>query len=142
MKTTRTSNQSKSAKNQSGLQNRSEQLSSDSQTNIPERTPLARIDYDLRRSNRELPTDKVLNLLRSEAPRFFELAEVVGHWVWIQFADKQPREITAQLARLGFHWNNKRGVWQHPCGQFMKEPASYDPRERYGSKFPADLKAA
>ena len=82
----------------------------------PERPPLPRIDFARRQANRELPTDQLLALLRSESPRFYELAEVVGKWVWIQFAEKQPREVTATLAQLGFHWNNTRQTWQHPCG--------------------------
>ena len=75
-----------------------------------------RIDMARRQENRQLGTDQLLDLLRSEAPRFYELAEVVGKWVWVQFADKQPATITSQLAEFGFHWNNKRQVWQHPCG--------------------------
>ncbi len=143
MKTKQTSNQNKQVKTgNTGLQNRSEQLNGQT-AKTPER-PDNRIpiDFDLRRANRTLPTDKVLNLLREEAPRFYELAEVVGKWIWIQFTEKQPREITAVLAQLGFHWNNTRQVWQHPCGEALKEAASYDPRERYGSRFPADTKAA
>ena len=50
----------------------------------PERPPLPRIDYARRQSNRELSTDQLLALLRTEAPRFYELAEVVGKRVWIQ----------------------------------------------------------
>ena len=148
MKTKHTSNQktSKVQKTQtaSELQSRPEQLSSDSAATgaVRKDQKLIPVDFDLRRANRNLPTDKVLQLLQDEAPRFFELAEVVGQWVWIQFKERQPREVTAVLAQLGFHWNNKRQAWQHPCGQFMTEPASYDPRKRYGSEFPADLKAA
>jgi hypothetical protein len=83
----------------------------------------------------------VLKLLQKEAPRFWELAEVVGKWVWIRFDDKQPPTITAELSELGFHWNNRRQVWQHPCGQFMSG-VNYDPRRRHGSYFPADQQAA
>ena len=89
--------------------NRSEQVGS--RAGKPE---LAQINLSRRRANRELPTEKVLSLLQKETPRFFELAEVVGKWVWVQFTEKQPREITSRLAELGFHWNNKRQVWQHP----------------------------
>ena len=82
----------------------------------PERPPLPRIDFARRQANRELTTDQLLSLLRTEAPRFYELAEVVGKWVWIQFAEKHLREVTASLAQFGFHWNNTRQTWQHPCG--------------------------
>ncbi len=77
-------------------------------------------------------------LLRSETPNFFELAEVVGKWVWIQFDGKQPVTVTAVLSELGFHWNNKHQSWQHPCGTIANERADYDPRKRYGSYFAAD----
>ena len=80
-----------------------------------------RIDMARRQANRQLATDQLLDLLRSEAPRFYELAEVVGKWVWVQFPDKQPATITSQLAEFGFHWNNKRQVWQHPCGPVTVE---------------------
>jgi hypothetical protein len=117
---------------QSGLLNRPEQSSTE---NRP------KIDMALRRANRKLETEKLLALLRSETPNFFELAEVVGKWVWIQFSDKQPSDVTKVLAELGFHWNNTRQTWQHPCGTITDERATYDPRKRYGSYF-ADQKAA
>ena len=121
-------------KNQkSGAQSRPEQLSTD---NRP------KIDLQLRRTNRALDTEKLLTLLRTETPRFFELAEVVGKWVWITFTDKQPSEVTRVLAELGFHWNNTRQSWQHPCGTLPVEPANYNPRKRYGSYFAADRQAA
>jgi hypothetical protein len=44
---------------------------------------------------------------------------------------------------LGFHWNQRRGVWQHPCGSFNPfgiHPA--DPRAKYRSYFPADVLSA
>jgi hypothetical protein len=104
--------------------------------------PLPKIDLALRRANRVLNTEKLLALLRSETPNFFELAEVVGKWVWIQFADKQPSEVTMVLAELGFHWNNTRQAWQHPCGTIAFERANYDPRKRYGSYFVAKVKPA
>jgi len=53
----------------------------------------------------------LLALLRRETPRFFELA-IVGKWAWIQFAEKQPNEVTRVLAELGFHWNRARQTWQ------------------------------
>jgi hypothetical protein len=66
------------------------------------------IDFKRRRANRALETDKLLALLRSEAPRFYDIAEVVGKWVWVQFSDKQPPTITRILSELGFRWNNTR----------------------------------
>ncbi len=88
--------------------------------------------------NRTLDSETLLAVLRGNAPRFFELAEVVGRWVWIQFAEQQPREITSRLSELGFHWNNTRQAWQHPCGLNRHEAATFDPRKVYGSYFAAD----
>lgn len=119
----------------SELKNRPEQLST-STGNRP------KINLELRRANRKLETEKLLALLRSEKPNFFELAEVVGKWVWIQFSNKQPPTITSALAELGFHWNNTRQAWQHPCGTIPDERATYDPRRRYGSYFAAQAQAA
>jgi hypothetical protein len=116
-------------KSESGLKSRSEQLST---------KKLPRISWKRRFANRALATEKLLALLRSEAPRFFELAEVIGKWVWIQFDSKQPSAITRELAELGFHWNNNRQSWQHPCGTIPNMRADFDPRQRYGSYFAAD----
>jgi hypothetical protein len=93
---------------------------------------LQRLDFQKRETNRRLPTSEVLNLLEREAPLLFRLAQIVGNWVWIQFPEKQPREITSMLAQIGFHWNKNRQVWQHPCGVFCDQAADYDPRKRYG----------
>ena len=107
----------------------------------PELPPLPPINFARRRANRELSTERVIQLLQQEAPRFLELAEVVGKWIWIQFTDKQPREVTARLAEFGFHWNNKRQVWQHPCGA-LTEGTESDPRAKYPTYFPSDVKPA
>ena len=126
MKTTAKKNQ------QMGLLSRSEQLGTENRLEI---------DFALRRANRALETENLLALLRIDAPRFFEIAEVVGKWVWIQFSDKQPPTITSVLAELGFHWNNARQAWQHPCGTIRRERATFDPRKRYRSYFAADMRA-
>ena len=103
---------------------------------------LPKIDFALRYANRALNTENLLALLRNEMPRFFDVAEVVGKWVWIQFSEIPAAEIRQQLAQLGFHWNNSRQSWQHPCGTIADERADYDPRKRYGSYFAADRVAA
>lgn len=145
--------------NVKGLQSRSEQLSTEKTAEqklleVPEQPvkpsgenqeqPDGRLPIDLerRRANRQLSSDKLIALLRAETPRFFEVAEVVGRWVWVQFAEKQPREVTAALAQLGFHWNNKRQLWQHPCGTWRDEASVYDPRRKYRAYFAADRQAA
>ena len=91
--------------------------------------------------NRELPTQTVLALLKAQLPRQYELAEIVGKWIWLEFPIASHRAAANTLARLGFHWNQRRRVWQHPCGTcapFAAHPA--DPRTKYGSYFAADLK--
>jgi hypothetical protein len=145
MKTT--SSKSKSAPGLRVQSSNHQSPTTDSVAPAPVQTPAAtperpRIDFARRRANRELPTDQLLSLLRTKAPRFFELAEVVGRWVWIQFPDRQPPTITAQLAEFGFHWNNKRQVWQHPCGPIETDASPADPRAKYGARHAADLQPA
>jgi hypothetical protein len=116
----------------SRLQNRTAQSS---------KTPLQRIDFKTRFANRRLPVEKVLDLLFHETPSLFELAQVVGKWVWIQFEHRQPPTVTSELAQLGFHWNRKRQAWQHPCGK-PSLGSRNDPRQVYRSYFPADSQTA
>lgn len=125
-------------KTKSGLLSRPEPCSTE------QRKPNLRmpIDFTRRRVNRSLDTKKLMALLESEMPKFFELAEVVGKWVWIRFIDKQPAAVTRVLAEFGFHWNNTRRTWQHPCGTIAYDRATYDPRQRHGSYFPATVKTA
>jgi hypothetical protein len=134
----------------SELGSRSAQLSSEN-TSTPEAPSAAApaqkkdnrlpIDSEQRRKNRTLPTAKVLELLRTSNPGLFNLAEVVGKWVWVQFRETPAPELRQILAQLGFHWNRERQAWQHPCGQFsLSSPA--DPHEKYASYFPADQRAA
>ena len=116
-------------KNQSGLQSRPEQQQSTKQAASEQQSQIVRVDFAKRQANRELPTERVLELLKSALPIAFERAEIVGKWIWVAFTDKQPQSLTAQLSQLGFHWNNRRQVWQHPCGVFKGEPV--DPRSKY-----------
>jgi len=46
------------------------------------------------------------------------------------------------LAQLGFHWNNVRQAWQHPCGVYRDRRVRFDPRRKFGSYFAADGMAA
>jgi hypothetical protein len=64
---------------------------------------LQQIDFARRYRNRGRRTELLLHLIRREAQEFWELAQVVGRWVWIQFDGKQPSQITAALSELGFH---------------------------------------
>ena len=123
----------KTQNSKAGLKSRTEQLSTGSRPQI---------DFELRKTNRSLDTDSLLALLRRETPNFYEVAEVVGKWVWIQFDGKQPGEVTRILAELGFSWNYSRQVWQHPCGMLPVLGTIFDPRKKYRSYFPADNKPA
>ena len=89
-------------------------------------------------TNRNLSTNTILNYLRKRLPKQYELAEVVGRWIWLESPAKGG--IAAILWLVGFHWNQRRGVWQHPCGVF--EPMGnhpQDPRSKYRRYFPADV---
>jgi hypothetical protein len=136
----------------SGLGSRSAQLSSnntpaqpvgqsgtDKKDNRDGKGNLPPIDTEARKKNRTLPTPKVLDLLKTSNSGLFNLAEVVGKWVWVQFRETPAPELRQILAQLGFHWNRERQAWQHPCGQFRLSSAG-DPHERYPSYYPADNK--
>jgi hypothetical protein len=131
-----------SQKTGSELVSRSAQLSSSSTPAQPEkkdgRLP---IDAEARKKNRTLPTTKVLELLKTSNPGLFNLAEVVGKWVWVTFRETPAPELRQVLAQLGFHWNRERQAWQHPCGAFRLR-GFQDPHEKYESYFPADSRAA
>jgi hypothetical protein len=148
----------KNTKNQkSGLPSRPEQLSGNTETATqappapaaasqqPSETNPARIlpyvNYAEREANRALPTEKVLDILRRWMPRQYELAEVVGKWIWITFTEQPAEQVRGQLSQFGFHWNNARKCWQHPCGQFATDGSGADPRQKYGSRFAADVQA-
>jgi len=116
----------------------------------PERPPVTAIDLKQRDLNRALCTDDVLSSLTAE---LFALAEVVGKWVWITFPEPPAPQVRAELSQLGFHWNNHRKCWQHPCGTINSQLSTLnspvDPRAKYGARpasqplTPApDLKAA
>jgi hypothetical protein len=121
----------------------SAQLSSNSSTPAPgavahtdTRLP---IDTAARKQNRTLPTPKVLNLLHTQLPAAYRLAEVVGKWVWVTFKETPAAEIRQQLAQLGFHWNRERQAWQHPCGKFSLGSQA-DPHEKYSTYRPASIR--
>ena len=96
------------------------------------------IDTEARKQNRTLPTEKVLALLQQHDRRLWEMAEVVGKWIWICFSESPAPTVRQTLAQLGFHWNRTRQAWQHPCGQFRLSSAG-DPHEKYPTYNPADV---
>jgi len=104
--------------------------SSPEQTAEPRKDNRLPIDLEQRKQNRSLDAATVLLELKRLAPVAFSVAQVVGKWVWVQFQDQPAAEIRQQLAQLGFHWNNTRRTWQHPCGAFTFGSKA-DPREKY-----------
>ncbi len=84
----------------------------------------AYVNYKERDANRKLPQDRVLKILERWMPLQRKMASVVGSWIWIQFKSEPPAEIRRDLSQLGFHWNRKRQLWQHPCGSIAPEPAA------------------
>ena len=146
----KTNKQNKKEKqNKSELQSRSEQLSgnTNSQTATapaqpaPQKTVRPYVNFEERDRNRQLPVEKVLDTLRQWMPRAYELAEVVGKWIWITFPEQPVETLRADLSQLGFHWNNTRKCWQHPCGETLPR-GQQNPREKYATYFPADRIAA
>ena len=81
-----------------------------------------------------------MDYLRTRLPQQYGLAEVVGKWIWLDVSPARKPALAKMLWTLGFHWNQRRGVWQHPCGKF--DPLGShptDPRAKYRSYFPADV---
>ena len=104
--------------------------------------PLTDLTHRLNYPELQPDAEKVLETLSRWMPAQYALAEVVGKWIWISFPEPPIERIRAELSQLGFHWNNTRQTWQHPCGTIPEERATYDPRKRYGSYFAADQKPA
>lgn len=74
----------------------------------------------------------ILDLLKGNAEALSAAYEV-GDWIWIQFEKKPDAPILELIKSLGFHWNKKRGAWQHPCGHFCRRSED-DPTEKYTVK--------
>ena len=125
--------------NGSELKNRTEQLGGDNGQSTETRTQgqgmKPYVDYALRERNRQLPVERVLEILKRWNPAQYKLAEVVGNWIWITFPEAPIERVRAELSQLGFHWNNVRKCWQHPCGETLPR-GQQEPREKYSSWFP------
>ena len=144
MKTKANKKQSSELKNRPDEQ-RSENNPQTPAAPAPEAKParvLPYVNFQQREENRALATDKVLDLLRQWLPAAYDLAEVVGKWVWVTFPEAPAETVRGQLSQFGFHWNNARKCWQHPCGHADTTGSTQDPRQKYGTHFAADLKAA
>lgn len=75
-------------------------------------------------------TRALLDRLRVEVPEIWDQAQVVGKWVWLEFNIPPARQIRSKLKELGFHWNDERKSWQHPCGVHRSRSVR-DPRGVY-----------
>ena len=154
---TKTNKQNKIQKN-SELQNRTEQLSENTAAETPaSESPLVSgpvvsgpvvsgpsvkpfVNFAERDFNRKLPVEKVLEKLRRWMPKQYELAEVVGQWIWITFPEQPAETVRADLSQLGFHWNNTRKCWQHPCGETLPR-GQQEPKQKYEVWFPRSIAA-
>ena len=76
-------------KNTMKNQNSNPRLQSRSEQSGANRKP----DFVRHCENRRLNTDAVLNHLRTRLPRQYELAEVVGKWVWLDVSPVQQARI-------------------------------------------------
>jgi hypothetical protein len=111
-----------------------------STTPTPPKAARPYVNFSERERNRQLPVEKVLAVLKRWMPRQYELAEVVGKWIWITFPEQPIERVRADLSQLGFHWNNTRKCWQHPCGETLPR-GQQEPRQKYSSYHPADVAA-
>jgi hypothetical protein len=142
------------ATNESGseLKNRTEQLSetATAKTSGTETEPKETgtvnapvkpfVNFAERDFNRKLCVEEVLEKLEHWMPEQFKRAEVVGKWIWISFPEPPIERVRAELSQLGFHWNNKRKCWQHPCGETLPR-GQQEPREKYDNWFPSNIEA-
>src|SRR5260370_2612519 len=88
------------------------------------------VNFAERDFNRKLSVEQVLEKLRRWMPQQYELAEVVGKWAWITFPEQPIERVRAELSQLGFHWNNTRKCWQHPCGHTLQR-GTHEPLAKY-----------
>ena len=148
-KQTKTNKQNVGSNNPvSELKNRSEQLSgTETQTATASETKSEEtatqdapvkpyVNFAEREFNRTLSVEKVLEKLQRWMPEQFKLAEVVGKWIWISFPESPAERVRADLSQMGFHWNNTRKCWQHPCGQTLPR-GTQEPRDKYEAWFPS-----
>jgi hypothetical protein len=98
------------------------------------------VNFSERDFNRKLPVEKVLEKLSRWMPKQYQLVEVVGKWIWITFPEPPAETVRADLSQLGFHWNNTRKCWQHPCGETLPR-GQQEPRDKYTVWFPRATEA-
>ena len=72
----------------------------------------------LHQQHRSMEQGRVLAFVKRRIQRQWGLTKVVGSWVWVIATDTLTELERSMLFELGFHWNGRRRVWQHPCGVF------------------------
>lgn len=80
----------------------------------------------------------VLKLLKEQLPGVWDISEVVGKWVWIEFPQKPSEQVRTTLLDMGFHFNVKRMAWQHACGHFTHHSPG-NPRWKYATVAASEL---
>jgi proteasome lid subunit RPN8/RPN11 len=75
-------------------------------------------------------TMALLDRMKAEMPEIWSKAQVVGSWVWLELNTPPLDDVKTKLQQLGFHWNEARNCWQHPCGQ-SRARSERDPRDVY-----------
>jgi hypothetical protein len=69
-------------------------------------------------ANRELPTQTVLEFLRAQLPQQYELAEVVGKWVWLDVSPARKLALAKMLwASTGISGAVSGGIGQDEAGR-------------------------
>ncbi len=80
-----------------------------------------------------LALDKIHREIKGKLPEDVRaLAKIVGKWIWIEFPPRAniKYKTLKLLKKLGFHYNSRRRVYQHPCGLESKR-SIFDPRRKY-----------
>lgn len=93
-------------------------------------SPVDQARREMRWRNRSRDTLTVLTELKNDLPDVWEIAKVVGRWVWVEFPMKPSADVREKLCDMGFIWNRKRAAWQHACGVF-RHHANHNPQFTY-----------
>lgn len=89
----------------------------------------AHFDCRLRLMNRALSAERIVEILKNEAPGFWNAVAIVGKWVWLEIPAPYSRSEANFLWQLGFHFSPARRCFQHPGGQMTDAVSNDDPRE-------------
>jgi len=102
-----------------------------STTNAQAPAPAARSTPKMDRPN-PTPSAGTLEIVQWCAAEHIP-AELVGRWVWVEFAQKPDAATLAKMKARGFRWVKTRGRWAHDCGHKSRRGKG-DPRDKYGTE--------